>query len=388
VDGLESAAGSPPEATPAHIEIEELSKNFGGTPAVRDLSLSVGDGEFLVLLGPSGCGKSTTMRCLVGLERPDTGTIKVAGRTLFSAAAGIDVPPNKRRMGMVFQSYALWPHKNVYKNVAFPLQMQRRPRSAISAAVRDALRIVGLDGFERRSVTSLSGGQMQRVALARSLVMNPQILLLDEPLSNLDAKLRVHLRHELKEIQQRVGITTVYVTHDQDEALGLADRIVVMRDGTIAQQGPPEQLFGRPADTFVADFLGMSNQYSATIVAVPRAGWVDASLDGTALTIRCADGRRDRSRSGTLCARPESIRVTPVRDESGCGARGRLLSVQYQGTRVRYHAQLDEGPEVFADSPARAERLRPGDQCQVMFDPAETLFLDGAPERGSEAGGT
>lgn len=370
--------------TADYIRIESLSKSFAGAPALRSLGLSVAEGEFLVLLGPSGCGKTTTMRCLVGLESADAGSITVDGRVLFDAATGVEVPPNKRNMGMVFQSYALWPHKSVFHNVAFPLQMQRVARPAIARAVGSMLATVGLGGYEKRSISTLSGGQMQRVALARSLVMNPKILLLDEPLSNLDSKLRIHLRHELKEIQQRIGVTTLYVTHDQDEALGLADRIVVMRDGVIAQQGTPEDLFRRPSSPYVADFLGMSNQFPATVTSA-SGGRVSAAFERGPAKVTAVDGRTDAtSAAGRLCMRPEAIRLVSEGDSSDSDAVNRwpatVLSSQYQGSRRRYHVTLDNGPELFADAEAIGAGVGAGDRCAVAVEPDDVLFLIDSPD--------
>jgi iron(III) transport system ATP-binding protein len=387
--GHEIATTADPRSVPAasrapgaYIQVRGLSKSFGDSLALRQLDLDVQEGEFLVLLGPSGCGKSTTMRSLVGLEMPDAGSIRVAGRTLFDVAQAIDVPPNKRDMGMVFQSYALWPHKSVFQNVAFPLQMKRVARAEIRSAVADVLTMVGLKGYEKRSIATLSGGQMQRVALARGVVMRPKILLLDEPLSNLDARLRVALRHELKEIQQTTGLTTIYVTHDQDEALGLADRIVVMQRGRIAQQGAPEDIFRRPATPFVADFLGMSNRY-AGVVTSGSNGHARLAVEETGLTILGSDARLDPSRpEATACLRPESLRL--VTEDARGSATGnewpaKVLSRQYQGSSVRYHVELADGPSVFVDTPAGV-RLEPGDACLVAADPDDVLLLQEAVE--------
>lgn len=380
---LDPAPGAEPSTTSAaFIQVRGLTKRFGDAAAVDGLDLDVREGEFLVLLGPSGCGKSTTMRSIVGLEVPDAGSITVDGRVVYDRARGIDLPPNKRDMGMVFQSYALWPHKSVFGNVAFPLQMKRAARGEIRAAVADALASVGLTGFERRRVSTLSGGQMQRVALARSVAMKPKILLLDEPLSNLDARLRVSLRHELKEIQQETGLTSIYVTHDQDEALGLADRVVVMERGRIAQQGHPEDIFRRPATPFVAGFLGMANRYPVTVAAT-EGRYADVRLDGAPVSLRCLDARADASRADAMaCLRPESLRILPVGSESGENVwPAKVLSRQYQGSTVRYHAALAGGPGVFLDVPAAAPRLDPGDDCSLCASPDDVLLLqdpDGA----------
>lgn len=377
------ATSTNPTATPSpFIRITGLRKTFGTATVLKDLDLTVPEGQFLVLLGPSGCGKTTTMRCLVGLETAEAGSIEVAGTTVFDSRRGIDVPPNKRSMGLVFQSYALWPHKNVYGNVGFPLQMQRVPKRTIQQRVDEVLELVGLDGFGRRPIPTLSGGQMQRVALARSLVMDPTILLLDEPLSNLDAKLRVHLRHELREIQQRVGVTTVYVTHDQDEALGLADRIVVMREGTVAQEGRPEEIYTAPASAFVADFLGVSNQFPVAVSI--SGGRVVAELAGGSRLL-ASDRRADPDGPAIAGIRPERIAVHARRPSEAADTNlvdGEVLSVQFQGSRLRYHVALDRGPGMFCERPVTTERLAPGDRCTVAIHADDVLVLNDGTAAG------
>ncbi|MGE3619757.1 MAG: ABC transporter ATP-binding protein [Acidimicrobiia bacterium] len=386
----DTTTGAP--APPPFISIRGLSKSFGATTAIDDLDLDIPRGQFLVLLGPSGCGKTTTMRCIVGLEDGDAGRITVDDRVVFDAERRVNVAPNKRNMGMVFQSYALWPHKSVFGNVAFPLQMQKAKRGEIRDRTLEVLEMVGLGGFHKRSIATLSGGQMQRVALARSLVTNPTILLLDEPLSNLDAKLRVHLRHELKEIQERVGVTTVYVTHDQEEALGLADRILVLDRGVIAQDGAPEDLYQRPSSAYVADFLGMSNQFAGRIVQAGTPPLPStAVLEGSGLEVRGADRRGGTGDAGsgddvTICLRPESVAVHPPgspRLMATDGANrfdGTVLSAQYQGSHIRYHVEVDGGPALFADGPVHAdERVGRGEPCVVTIPADGVLLLDPRP---------
>jgi iron(III) transport system ATP-binding protein len=241
-------AGQERRRSAVKIAIENLTKRYGSVVAVDDLTLTIANGELLVLLGPSGCGKTTTMRAIVGLEEPTAGRITVGDSVVYDASRGINVPSNRRQMGMVFQSYAIWPHKTVGENVIYPLERQGVARAEIAERLAQTLALVGLSNFADRGASLLSGGQMQRVALARSIIAQPRVLLLDEPLSNLDAKLRDHLRFELREIQQRLGITAVYVTHDQTEALALADRIAVMRDGKIIQLDTPTAIYQRPAN--------------------------------------------------------------------------------------------------------------------------------------------
>lgn len=247
------------------IVFEDVTKRFGTNTVVDDLNLTIEDGEFVTLLGPSGCGKTTTLRMLAGFAQPDGGSIKVDGK-VYSSPDSV-VPPEQRGMGMVFQNYAVWPHMTVFQNVAFGLQVLKRPKDETESKVARILEIVGLKGLEKRYPAQLSGGQQQRVALARSLVVEPSILLLDEPLSNLDAKLREHMRWELKELQQRIRITFVYVTHDQAEAMALSDRVAVMSAGKLQQYGPPREIYQRPANRMVADFMGLVNLIPVKVAA-------------------------------------------------------------------------------------------------------------------------
>jgi iron(III) transport system ATP-binding protein len=288
------------------LEVTALRKTYatgrGGVRAVEDVSFTVEDGRFYTLLGPSGCGKTTTLRCLAGLERPEGGTIALDGRVLSSA--GTFVPTYGRDIGMVFQSYAIWPHMTVFQNVAFPLEVAdaKPSRTEKERAVTEALALVGLEGLESRPAPQLSGGQQQRLALARALVRKPKLLLLDEPLSNLDAKLRQRMRIELRELQRRLRITTVYVTHDQAEALFLSHRVAVMQNGRIVQEGRPRDLYASPASGFVADFVG-----DATFVPG------DVTTDGIRALggiVRCSVSEAlAPGAKGLLVVRPERIVV-------------------------------------------------------------------------------
>lgn len=290
------------------ISVERLTKRFGDVVAVDDLNLDIADGELIVLLGPSGCGKTTTMRSIIGLEAPTTGRIVVGDTTVFDGRQAINVPTNKRKMGMVFQSYAIWPHKTVFENVSYPLERQGVARNEIEARVNDTLEMVGLAHLSGRGATLLSGGQMQRVALARSVVARPRVLLLDEPLSNLDAKLRDHLRFELREIQQRLGITTVYVTHDQTEALALADRIAVMKDGKIIQLDTPNAIYRNPANTFVADFLGVGNILPGRVTG-RRDGKLTEVAVGTGGQTLLSATPAEIGSDTNICIRPEHVLI-------------------------------------------------------------------------------
>jgi iron(III) transport system ATP-binding protein len=303
-----------------------LVKTFGAVVAVNDLSFEAKAGEFLTLLGPSGCGKTTTLRLVAGLERPDRGDIDLAGQPLSSAASGLFVPPERRGMGMVFQSYAIWPHMTVFENVAFPLQELRRPRPEIRDRVMTILGTVGLGGLHDRPAPMLSGGQQQRVALARALVSNPKVLLLDEPLSNLDARLREEMRFELRDMQAKLGITSIFVTHDQAEAMTLSDRIVVMNAGRIEQEGTPEEVYQRPSTRFVMDFLGRANHLPARIVRGDDGGWVggmEAWHDGQEVL---------------LAFRPEAVEARAAeRDDSWVGV---VRSSVYVSGHLEYVVDL------------------------------------------------
>jgi len=242
-----------------HIEVENLEIHYGDVPAVRGVSFSVQPGEQLTLLGPSGCGKTTTLRAIAGLEQPMAGEIRIDGAPVYSSTQHVNIPAEKRGLSMVFQSYAIWPHMTVFENVAYGLRVRRESKEAIAQKVERALDMVQMRAFSARGASQLSGGQQQRVALARAFVFQPSVLLFDEPLSNLDAKLRADMRIELRELQHRLGITSVYVTHDLEEALAMSDRIVVMKDGLIAQVGSPLEIYNHPRNAFVADFVGSAN---------------------------------------------------------------------------------------------------------------------------------
>jgi iron(III) transport system ATP-binding protein len=249
----------------AFIEIQKLFKRFKEVIAVNRIQLEVNEGEMLTLLGPSGCGKTTTLRCIAGLEKPEEGDIIIDGKPMLSQGF---VQPSKRGIGMVFQNYAVWPHMRVYNNIVYGLKIQKIPRQSIRERAQQVLELVGLNGLEGRYPAQLSGGQQQRVALARALVGNPKVLLLDEPLSNLDAKLREELRFEIKSLVRRMGITSVYVTHDQAEAMVISDRIAVMDSGDVVQIGTAQEIYQKPANRFVADFIGTMNFISGQVVQV------------------------------------------------------------------------------------------------------------------------
>ena len=308
-----------------------LGKAFAGRAVVRDVSLAVQEGEFVVILGPSGCGKTTTLRMIAGLERPDAGTVAIDGQLV--SGAGRFVRPEQRAIGMVFQSYAIWPHMTVFENVAYPLRVRRVPMAERRTRAGRVLELVGLDGMGDRPATALSGGQMQRVALARALVADPALLLFDEPLSNLDLKLRERLRLELKALQRRTGLTSIYVTHDQAEAVELADRIVVMQDGAIVQTGAPQELYRAPRTRFVAEFIAAANI---------MAGVVVSSGPGSAL-VRLESGLEMESRHDGAAAGPVHVVVHPedcTLSPDGDGHPVTIRSARFQGTATRYTVEL------------------------------------------------
>jgi len=322
----------------ATLDVTDLRKQFSvGRPAIDGVSFAVPAGEIVVLLGPSGCGKTTTLRCVAGLEHPTSGEISIAGRVVSSPARGILVPPRLRDLGMVFQSYAVWPHMTVRQNVIYPLKHRRIARGDASRKVDEVLELVGLSEYADRPVVALSGGQMQRVALARSIVYRPQLLLLDEPLSNLDAKLRLRLRDDLRIILKQTGMTALYVTHDQAEAVVLGDRIGVMRDGKLLQMGTPDQIYNRPADLFVANFTGATNELAGTLVGRNgEFGVVDfgGGRRGEAALLHALN-LGDKVR---IALRPENIGIG--RQEGGNIFPARVLDRRYQGTQTVYNIDL------------------------------------------------
>jgi iron(III) transport system ATP-binding protein len=328
------------------VTIENLTLGYHGNTVVRDLDLDIADGESLVLLGQSGCGKTSTMRCVAGLETPSVGRITIGDRIVHDSATGKSVPPHKRNVGMVFQSYAVWPHRTVAQNVGFALKMQKIGKSETEQRVTEALELVGLGHLADRGASQLSGGQMQRVALARSLVMRPSVLMLDEPLSNLDARLRERLRMELRELQLRLGLTTVYVTHDQVEAFALADRIALMQKGCIVQIGSPEQIYKNPSCASIAEFLGIGNIFGAVAGA---SGDEYTLIDHPAINV-VLDAPARVEGPAIVCLRPEDLLVSGITEPMPAGQHwtGRVEVASYQGASIRYRVTLDGGPEIEA----------------------------------------
>ena len=364
------------------LRVEGLVKSFPGanggraTPAVDGVSLEVEPGLLYTLLGPSGCGKTTTLRCVAGLERPDEGEIVVGGRTLFSARLGIAVPPNDRGLGMVFQSYGLWPHMTVFDTVAFPLVVgprgTRPGRAHVRERVERALAVVQLEGLEDRRATDLSGGQQQRLALARALVVEPPLLLMDEPLSNLDARLREDMRIELKRMQRELGVTALYVTHDQAEALALSNRVAVMREGRIEQVGKPRQIYERPETRFVAEFLGSANVIEGVVEQAADGGCSIATPQGT-LTAGPSDGVAAGD-AVAISIRAELVEIEV--DGAGPAAPGRWRGVvrarAFRGDSIDHVVEVD-GVElrVRCDS---SQSIRPGTEVSLRL-PREACCL-------------
>jgi len=350
------------------LRLEALSKNFGSTIAVSELSLELEEGEFLSLLGPSGCGKTTTLRMIAGFERPDSGRILLDGSDITR------LPPQKRKTGMVFQSYALFPHLDVFENVAFGLRAQGTPSGDLTSRVSRALARVDLSGYETRSVQALSGGQQQRVALARAMAPEPPLLLLDEPLSNLDAALRERTRVELRGLLKEFGITAVFVTHDQEEAFGLSDRIAVLNHGLLQQLGTAEQLYDEPANAFVASFVGRANFLPARVVE-GRDGKGICELEGGAhWEVRLPHHLENQS--VRVMIRPEGLQLTDGGGELGGGAlSGRVLDTRFSGAVTFLRIVLTSGAEVLLSTPRSS--AREGDE--VWLQPLASARIHAFP---------
>ena len=358
------------------LRIENLYKTFDRVVAVNRINLDIEEGEFFTLLGSSGCGKTTTLRMVGGLEKPDGGAIYLGDHCLAARERNIFVKPEKRDMGMVFQSYALWPHMTVFENVSYPLKLRGLSRSDIRAKVAEVLGLVGLGGLEDRPAPALSGGQQQRVALARALVFSPKVLLLDEPLSNLDAQLREEMRRELKALQQRVRITVLFVTHDQIEALSLSDRIAIMKFGVLEQVGTPEQVYYYPATPFVRDFLGKTFLLPGEVAAVSDQQ-VEIKVQGVGASalqlqrnnvISSSNGFPTVGQAAMVAIRPEKIALTDTVSERQSNViEGALQSVQFLGDRYEYTVTLGAQTRVIVSPEAR--QLKQGNKVFLELKP-------------------
>ncbi|CAN5386091.1 ABC transporter ATP-binding protein [soil metagenome] len=341
------------------IRVEALAKRFPDqntvVRAVDEVSFEVGQGELYALLGPSGCGKTTTLRCVAGLERPDSGTI-VLGDALVNGASKF-TPTHERDLGMVFQSYAIWPHMTVFENVAFPLRVsgQRMSKAKVDDAVGEALMLVGLAGKESRMATALSGGQQQRLSLARALVRRPTVLLLDEPLSNLDAKLREHMRQEIRQLQQRLRITTLFVTHDQVEALAMADRVAVLRDGRIEQEATPQEIYNEPKSEFVAGFVGATNLVKGSVLQWTSESTTLETKFGELVAVSGID-RLDDGTEVVVAVRPEDIVLVDSTPETRVAPNSWPVEVMFSsftGAITEFKVVTESGQEVTVRTPSR-----------------------------------
>jgi ABC-type Fe3+/spermidine/putrescine transport system ATPase subunit len=353
------------------IEVKGATKRFGSMAAIDDVNLVIEEGELFTLLGPSGCGKTTLLRLIAGFYDPDAGEIR------FNARVVNGVPPHERGIGMVFQNYALWPHMTVFDNAAYGLRLRKVPNSEIATRVMAVLEQVKLAGLESRYPGQLSGGQQQRVALARALVLNPQILLLDEPLSNLDAKVRVQVRAEIRKLQQKLGITTIYVTHDQDEALTLSDRMAVFEKGKVLQVGAPVELYERPALRFVADFLGTNNLIEGTVQSVDGQNQRAVTETPIGPIVATADERLRVGARSVICIRPENVNVAGTGATDVNRLNGVITFTAYLGNTIRYDVDLGKGATFKADirDPRHHQALPMGTPVSLTFSAGSALAI-------------
>jgi iron(III) transport system ATP-binding protein len=355
----------------AYLSVDHLTVNYGNVPAVRDISFGVKKGEMLALIGPSGCGKSTTLRCIAGLDRPDRGVIALDGEVLTEMPGGTLVVPEKRSLAMVFQSYAVWPHMDVFENIAYGLRARRVSGPEIERRVREVSELLGLTGLEQRAATRLSGGQQQRVALARALVLEPRILLLDEPLSNLDAKLRESTRLELRALQKQLGITAVYVTHDRQEAMSMADRLIVMRDGRFEQEGAPLDVYANPTSPFVADFIGRANLIPGICHGKGDVIDVHTSIG----ELRCTGSSEIELGDRVIaCIRPELITLARLSSAVDDAHPGAVMQQEFLGDVIDYVVQIGDQPLRVRAQAATAFTI--GDQVNLSFDLPPVAVLD------------
>lgn len=369
------------------LVVEGVTKKFGDKVALSDFSLELKRGEFVTFLGPSGCGKSTALNCIAGLLPLTRGKIMIDDETIDDSITAI--PAEKREFGMVFQNYALFPHLTVFNNVAFGLQLRHHPKESIRNKVQEVLRLVHLEGYEDKFPSQMSGGEQQRVAIARCIVLEPRLLMLDEPLSNLDAKLRVEMRYELKALHERLHVTSIYVTHDQQEALALSDRIVVMRSGRIQQVGTPSQIYADPANLFIADFMGFKNQWEAKVESLQEG---DAYLDlevrvnNSKLRSRLRYGKNDPRRAAVVAAfrqkrhvttaiRPDDVEVDQGDSTSSLPAKVTL--VEYLGETTQVSALGEGGTRVDVRT---GRSVRIGDNIRLRIAPEKLLVFAGGAD--------
>jgi iron(III) transport system ATP-binding protein len=367
-----------------YLILDDLVKVFGGAKdpvvAVDHVSLQVREGELVTLLGPSGCGKTTTLRMVAGFEFPSEGNILLDGERMN------DVPPNRRPTTMVFQNYALFPHMSVAQNIEYGLKIHRVGGREIRERVEEVMRLVGLKGMGGRSPAQLSGGQQQRVSLARSLIMEPKVLLLDEPLSNLDAKLRESTRIEIRKLQRRLGITSVYVTHDQEEAMTLSDRVVIMHEGRIQQIGTPSEIYAHPATRFVADFIGKANFLEATVASIEGGSLTTVDVYGTKLQVPAAVDDLTEGMKVTLVVRPESVALEPKR---AGGLKGVIGESVYLGSQMVYEVRLEDRLiTVEVPNPRERTLFETNEEVSVLLKEKSLHILPAEkPEPGSNKTG-
>ncbi len=357
------------------VKIENLVKRFGSVDAVAGVDINIPEGKIITLLGPSGCGKTTTLRCLAGFENADEGKIWIGDRLIFDSREKINLSPQKRGMGMVFQSYAVWPHMSVFENIAFPLRIRKASRSEIRERVMRALSMVGIQELKDRLPSEISGGQQQRVAFARAIVYDPAVLLLDEPLSNLDAKLRERMRFEILELQRKIGITTVYVTHDQEEAMVLSDEVLVMDLGKVIQRGGPEEIYFKPRNEFVADFIGKINFLKGTVKIQEK--------DGSRISIRDEEfpgeiytRQTDFSSGQNILAsvRPENIHIYTQKPEKEINTwKGRLERKNFLGGLFDMVVKVG-GKELRCRTPFVLE-AQSGSTVYIYIKPEDVLLI-------------
>jgi iron(III) transport system ATP-binding protein len=358
----------------AKLEIEDVVVCFGDVVAVDRVTLSVAEGETVVLLGPSGCGKTTLLRLVAGFNRPKSGSVRIAGRTVASPT--VVVPPEKRSLSMVFQSYAVWPHKTVFENLAYGLRLRKVPSAAIAAKVAEALATVRMETYANRYPSELSGGQQQRVALARALVLEPEILLFDEPLSNLDATLREHMRFEIKALLSKLRITSIYVTHDQNEAMVVADRVAVMNRGRIEQLGTPEDVYYRSKTDFVAQFIGLANVLDARIVGAADGDHFKVRVENVGDLVARADISASAASHARLFVRPEHIELTSAPKQGMNTLKGRVSRRSFVGAQTDYVIDVN-GVPLRVISRSRDAGFAPSQDVLLNFAPADCLLLAG-----------
>jgi len=342
------------------IRVSNLAKRFGTFTAVHDVSFTVHENEFFSLLGPSGCGKTTTLRCISGLEQPTEGEIYISGQLVTSPGRNVMVPPERRGIGMVFQNYAVWPHMTVEQNMSYPLRVAKKPREQVNAKMAYLMDLLELRGLETRYPSELSGGQQQRVALGRALSTDPKVMLLDEPLSNLDAKLREQMRFELKDLQRKTGISILYVTHDQVEAMAMSDRVAVMNAGAVVQEGAPHDIYANPVDKFVADFIGTMNFVPGTVINVTQQGALVRLRGGVEVNIQ---GSTPKTGSCTLAIRPEDI-LLGAEHGADCEVDVRI----FLGNVIEYRVRI--GEDLLRVQTNASVRFEPGDHARAVIQHA------------------